>query len=448
MYICVCQKWLLNLEAMIIEFTVKNFRSIKEEAILSFEANSSKSKEQNYFVIQTESEEFKLTKSIAIYGANASGKSNVITAFHALLFLIKRSHKNDVGNPLPCYEPFLFDPNTRSANCEFSISFILGSKKHKLDVKYDKGIIYSETLSYFKSKKATVLYERKAPENIEEIKHEVDFKRELTSEGVKRDVMSNQLFLSKFNTDFHSMLTPICVYFKNMETAISSEPMRIKHLNDKIAEEIVTDSSFILLKERLKRLIDIADIHVVDINVEENEETSFKFPDNFPSKLKAQIIGDNKWSIEFIHKIFDKDIESGTHALPIDEESLGTQILFGLGARVLQTLEKGGILIYDELDNSLHPRLSRLLVKLFNNTKSNPNNAQLIISTHEVSIIDKDMLRSDQIWFVEKNLQGASTLFSAQDFDGIREDMPFDKWYQAGRFGGLPTMGDIDHIFE
>jgi AAA15 family ATPase/GTPase len=115
---------------------------------------------------------------------------------------------------------------------------------------------------------------------------------------------------------------------------------------------------------------------------------------------------------------------------------------------ILKALEKGETIIFDELDTSLHPRLSRFLVKLFLNPLSNPNNAQLIFTAHETNLLDKDMLRSDQIWFAEKNERGETLIYSAQDFEGVREDIPFDKWYLAGKFGAIPDIQDIQFIFD
>jgi AAA15 family ATPase/GTPase len=123
-------------------------------------------------------------------------------------------------------------------------------------------------------------------------------------------------------------------------------------------------------------------------------------------------------------------------------------MLFWRGRLILEKLQQGGVLIFDELDNSLHPKLVRLLVLLFTNPRSNPKNAQLIFATHEVTLLDRDLFRTDQIWFTEKNQFGETQLFSAQDFDGVREDVPFDKWYMAGKFGGLPKFEDIETIFN
>ena len=110
-------------------------------------------------------------------------------------------------------------------------------------------------------------------------------------------------------------------------------------------------------------------------------------------------------------------------------------------------METGGIMFIDELDNSLHPKLTKFLVKLFSNPISNPKNAQLVCATHEVTLLDKDMFRMDQVWFTEKNKFGASELYSIKDFDGVREGIPFDKWYYNGKFGGEPKIKEIEFIF-
>jgi len=127
---------------------------------------------------------------------------------------------------------------------------------------------------------------------------------------------------------------------------------------------------------------------------------------------------------------------------------MGTQILYSLGGKVLLTLQNGGVLIVDEFDTSLHPFLTRMLVLMFQSEKLNPQNAQLIFTSHDMTLLDRDIIRKDQVWIAEKNQYGASDLFSLQDFESVREETPFDKWYLAGKFGGLPTIKSVDTIFE
>jgi AAA15 family ATPase/GTPase len=123
-------------------------------------------------------------------------------------------------------------------------------------------------------------------------------------------------------------------------------------------------------------------------------------------------------------------------------------VLFTLGFSILKVLDEGGIFIFDELDGSLHPQLSSFLVRLFHNPITNSRNAQIIFSTHEVLLLDKNTFRKDQIWFTEKNKTGATEIFSANDFDGVRDDMPFGKWYLAGKFGGTPHISESKFILE
>ena len=110
-------------------------------------------------------------------------------------------------------------------------------------------------------------------------------------------------------------------------------------------------------------------------------------------------------------------------------------------------IEKGEILFVDELGNSLHTYLTKLLISLFQDTRINKKNAQLIFTTHDILLMDRTQFRRDQIWFAEKDKYGITDLFSLQDFSDVREDTPFDKWYLAGKFGGIPKIKSLDSLF-
>ncbi|MFI3262093.1 MAG: ATP-binding protein [Rikenellaceae bacterium] len=439
---------------MIVEFIARNFRSIKNDIVLSFESNSSKQKIENIFSAKygTKGNEHNLIKSLAIYGANASGKSNIINAFFALQYLIKSSHRNEIGNTIPCYEPFALSVENQNMPTYFEVSFIMPlltksgeqSTKFKYIVQYNKTKIEREELYIYNTVKDTLLFTRKSEA---QQFHTVEFKRSLNVEGAKKEVLENQLFLSKFNTDVHSVLTPICAYFRDIDIELADGSSRTKIINDRIAREIMSDSTN-SLKKKLIHLTEVADMSIKGISVKERDESEFNFLGIFPDKLKKKIIDDNKLNIEFEHPLYKGEQEVDTERISIERQSLGTQVIFGLGARMLQALEKGGVLFYDEINSSLHPLLSKFLVSLFNNNISNPKNAQLVVTSHEPSIIERGHLRSDQIWFVEKNVYGASELFSAQDFEGVREDIPFDKWYESGKFGAIPNIGSVTQMFD
>ncbi|NEP43038.1 MAG: ATP-binding protein, partial [Okeania sp. SIO2H7] len=148
------------------------------------------------------------------------------------------------------------------------------------------------------------------------------------------------------------------------------------------------------------------------------------------------------------HKVYrDGLLDGDTQFNFLEQESVGTQILYALGGLILLVLEIGYVIIVDELDNSLHPKLCKFLIKLFHNPVSNPKNAQIIFATHETTLLDRELFRKDQIWFTEKDKYGATELFSAQDFEGVKDDVPFDEWYLQGKFGGEPNIKEIEFIF-
>ncbi len=428
---------------MIIEFNTSNFRSIKDEMILSFEANSSKLKADNIHLAAYASGEHRhtLIKNTAIFGHNASGKSNILKAINTLRKLVVRSYLNEIGEDISCYEPFILDTQYATKNTEFNIKFITVGVKYEFGVKYNRDRIIEEMLYVYKTKQRTLLYTRN---DIDSDIHSVEFKKDLAVEGVKREVAKNQLYLSRFmSMEVHSVLSQVCLYFKNLDIELSTNASRTKFINDNIAMRILSDQSGVL-KNRLLRLMTIADIPIVGISIKELEgrDLSARIR-SFPRGMH-----NTRTEVKFRHKLYTDGELAGEGNISLEEQSLGTQVLFGLGARILSVLENGGVLIYDEFDNSLHPFLTKLLVRLFNSKKCNPQGAQLIITTHDYSIMGRDLLRTDQIWFVEKNECGGSELFSVQDFDGVREDVPFDKWYQSGKFGAIPTIGDMDYIFD
>ena len=130
------------------------------------------------------------------------------------------------------------------------------------------------------------------------------------------------------------------------------------------------------------------------------------------------------------------------------KESVGTRVLFALGGIILEALEKGGVVFFDELDNSLHPKLIKFLVRLFNNPITNKKGAQLVFATHEVTLLDKNTFRKDQIWFSQKSKYGCSELYCAKEIEGLRDDTNFELWYRTGKFGGNPKIKEVEFIFE
>jgi AAA15 family ATPase/GTPase len=154
-----------------------------------------------------------------------------------------------------------------------------------------------------------------------------------------------------------------------------------------------------------------------------------------------------KYEVSTSHTLFRNGEEVGQETLDLEDESLGTKKLFAIGALILDTLDDGGIIVIDELDKGLHPLISKLLINLFNSKKNNPNNAQLIFATHDSTLLDLEILRRDQISFVDKEYEGNSVYYKLSDIKGIRKDMPIDKWYLSGRFKAIPVTNEVNLRF-
>lgn len=430
---------------MIISFTIKNFRSYKDEAEFSFEAVDSDFKSENVTSIHLEDgEEIRLLKSAAIFGGNASGKSNTIWALYVLSNLVAHSLKNDVNTPIGGYYPYVLDAVSRNQPSQISIDFIVDSKRYRYEIVFNS-IIHRESLSIIKNGIEKNIFCVSISEK--DKKRNISINDGWESEALdlsNAKLLPNQLLLSELGTREANGLQNVYSFLSTIQAKIVGNVIDLKFNSVDVAETILKHSESDMFK-RLRRLIQIADIGIEDIRMQKHSDAEFKFPESVPAIIKQNFIEQNRWEFGMMHKLTDSS--KGYIALPMDWESTGTKNLFGVGARVLDILEKGGVLAFDEINTAIHPALFQLIVSLFNNNKSNPNNAQLLFTTHDVSIAGDGNLRADQVWFAEK-IDGASQLYSAQDFDDINISVPFDRWYRSGRFGALPKFGNIDYIFE
>lgn len=420
---------------MLIEFTVENFRSIRDAQTFTMEAFGSKFLlENNAGEIELAGgKQIRLLKSAVVYGANASGKSNLIKAFHNLCFMVTESGSFKVGKGINCYEPFLLDKHSEGEPTRFKITFIgKNNVKYVYEIAYNKEEIVSEKLDFYPNGKVSNLFKRGFSISTRYLGDDHSFDHVILGntlddkKNIKNQILNNQLFLSKFGENAHKQLTEIYQYFSEIIVGDALDKNDIKRLQEEVTEEINKPKNKHLLT-RLNNLIKIADTKIDSVSIKSIQDKLRPF---------AQ------------HAIYEGDTIVDEKSFNVEEESIGTQVLFTLGFTILKTLDKGGLFIFDELDSSLHPQLSSFLVRLFHNAITNSRNAQIIFSTHEVLLLDKNTFRKDQIWFTEKDKTGATELFCANDFDGVRDDMPFDKWYLAGKFGGTPHIAESKFIME
>lgn len=431
---------------MLLEFAVKNYRSIKGEQTFSMIADASKSKLDNTFEFQPvgASEHLRLLKSAVLYGANASGKSNLIRAFNLLRNLVVQTGRLAIDDRIEFYQPFLFDEECLAQPTEIKIQFLgFDGIKHVFEIHFNDIEILFEKLDFYPNGYPSSLYVRQA--NGETV-HQVKKGKSLKGQRIPVEIFRNQSFISKFGIDVpNSQLSPVYLYLSRILVLNALDTFRIGDLSQRVKDEISKPEN-LSLKTRLSKLLRIADTRIERIETKENTESDMAFPEGFPDSLRKQMLERYRQNVLAVHKLYSSNKEIGFKAIELDEESVGTNVLFAIGGTILQVLERGGLVVIDELDNSLHPKLVRFLVRLFSHPTSNPHHAQLLFATHEVTLLDREIFRKDQIWFSEKDRFGGSEYFSAGDVDGIRDDTNFELWYRTGKFGGQPKIKEIEFI--
>lgn len=433
---------------MILEFSVTNFRSIKHEQTFSMVAEATKSKPRNVFEARlAKNGTVRLLNAAVIYGPNASGKSNLFKAFYALGYLIGNSERFKIDQDIPCYEPFLLDLTSKGKPTRFELSFIGKDEvKYVYTIEYGLKEVFSETLDHYPKGQQNTLFSRKTDGGDY---HEMVPNGTLKKTGLVKRVLKNQLLLSRYGTEPHEQLNDVYRYFQGITVANATDSRVIGKMVDNLAEKMHLPENE-ALKTAVNSLVRAADAKIDSVLVKDRGEEGFEFlqqapfsdlPDDVKTKIKEQ----NKTQIFTNRSLFENGLKVGETEFDLKKnDSIGTITMFAFGGLIIEKLQKGGLALIDEMDNSLHPKLARFMVQLFSNPDINTKNAQLIFTTHEPLLMDKDMFRSDQIWFTEKNGFGETEIFSAQHFDGVREDIPFDKWYMAGKFGALPKINELE----
>lgn len=416
----------------IVKFKLKNFKSYKDEAEFSFEAQPSDFKSANVFVERlNDGREMRLLKTAVVYGPNASGKSNLIWGLRALSHFVRRSREYAVNKMIDA-EPFALDEDCLASTTEMTLDFISSGIYYSYHIEYTAvSFVVEELYEINQEEKSLVFSCNNGDVSYGSVLHSSSIDARNTR------ILRNHLLLSELATRPSDIID---VYY--MIANIVAEPVReridIKGQLDSVTTEYLKrDGSEFSMG--LKGIISKADMGISSMRIIEHGEDDFKFPDSMPTSVRTQIMDDNRWEYRFVHK----GRNGVNRELQIHEESTGTQRAFTVGTVILKSLKEGGMLAYDEMGMALHPRLFKSLVQMFCSSETNPNNAQLLFTSHDTSIISDDMMRADQVWFTEKNEFGESELYSAQDFEDASINMPFEEFYRRGRFGARPNITEL-----
>jgi len=418
---------------MLIQFSVNNYRSIKDTISLNMLVSKSKNdKLKNYFTVRN----YKVLRSAAIYGANASGKSNIVRAMAFMRTFVLNTFKIIQSTDKLPHEPFKLSNETENSSTTFEIIFFKDKIKYRYGFEYDSDTIYSEWLFADEKGKEAKLFVRDIDKedyvNREKFKEGLKF---FDKKNKKINISKNQLFIWKCDQENGEISKSIFNWFKNFNV-LDGVDIKANITLDLIGK--------LNLKKEVLELIKTGDIDIDDIGIEEEEIDNFNL---LPDVLKSNVSLDKvqKISINTKHKKFDKNGNViGKEEFDLNDESTGTKKLFSLAAPIIDTLQNGKILVIDELEANLHPILTQNLIKLFNNENINKKNAQLIFTTHDTNLLKPYIFRRDQIWFSEKNKFSSTEIYSLVEFKGVRASEDFEKQYIQGKYGAIPYIDKFE----
>lgn len=402
---------------MIAEIKFKNMFSFRDETVLSFEADKSKDLE-SYHVVEL-APDVKLLKLAVIYGANASGKSNIIKVCDFIRSFITCTPLNKAE--LIKIVPFLLNRTSKEQASEFSVSFYAmnGDKaiRYVYSVLLETTHIVRETLIYYLSQQPATVFERSMENNVSSIKFGQKVKISTAAkEEITLKCLPNMSVFAAYmqvNTNIAEMETVLQYLTKQMMPAIVPTSSLSRYAEEAIKKETA--------KEYILRYLQEADFNISNISSKEQE-------------TKKGVVNYTMYQ----HKVSSGLGGNDYYEFPELYESDGTIRTFGLASQIQNSIGSNAFLAVDEIESSLHPKLIEYMIEHF---LKESKQAQLLLTTHYDGLLgEEDLLRKDNIWFAEKNTDGASVLYPLTDFKGLNRISSLQKAYKFGKFGAVPNL--------
>lgn len=428
---------------MLIEFRVENHRSLRDEQVLTMEAAPRVGDADDPRPRQVAGHDKPLLPAAVLYGANASGKSNVLSAMTFMRDAVRWSFREwepDGGVPRDSFRW----SDKRSAESNYEIEFLAHETRFQYGFSLSDSHVSEEWMYCWPNGRKQLWFER--------VGQEFKFGEHLEgpNETIQRVTRPNSLFLSAAAQNNHDQLLSVYWWFRQIypvnllngrNAVFSSRHFTIEALLRESRSGFEQQSLFpdfefehkdlsleTIARTQIRDLLKAADLGIVDIRVTKDKASN----------------GRTVQRIYLLHLDGDEDAW-----LPLEEESRGTQTLFGMITPIYYALMNGGLLLIDELESSLHPLLGQAIVQMFNSPESNPHNAQLVFTTHDTNLLGTTLgeppLRRDQIWFTEKDKQGATKLYPLTDYKPRKEEN-LERGYLQGRYGAIPFLGDMTWI--
>jgi uncharacterized protein len=423
----------MQVPIMLLEFTVENYRSIKEPVTLSAVAQKApkrKSSAKTKRGVKSDAEicpgfpvegwDMELLPVMAIFGANASGKSNVLQSLDYLLMLMRG--KNSLERLyffIDSHQPFGLDEKSHSTPTRFDLTIVKNGLIYRYQLELFGQKVYREILSYTShtTKRMRHLFHREWSES----QSMYTWKNGEAFAGshiqLQPTISENDLFISLINRLKIKITAPLSEFLGVCIPGllpVPSDTMNIIYAN--LMRDTVETEEDMAIKRNIVQLLKMFDVGISDLE--------FRKPND---KDDAGIYA--------IHERKDGRKVSWK----FEEESLGTQSLFSFGCSILIILKEGGLVLFDELGSNLHPQITSYIIQLFQSLKTNPKGAQLIFTSHDNTLQRNQLLRRDEIWFTEKKPDQSTNLYSLADFK-VRNDLAIDKAYLDGRFGAVPFL--------
>ena len=420
---------------MILDFTVENYRSIYGKKTLTLEADKAikECNDSNLF----EHNKLILLKTLALYGANSSGKSNLVSAMYTMAKCVLSSVKLNDNEELD-FDPFLLLKNNTKPTM-FEVIFLKGNFCYRYGFRYNLEKIVEEWLfrkttprskeqmMFVRNEEGIYVEESNFPEGV----------------GCEEKTNDNRLFLSLCQQLGGETSRQVMSWFQSGFNVISGLNNHQYRSYSKLFFHKKEKSSEEALKFFQKLKLGFSNI----LTHEEEPIIPLRIPMELKALMQREMQGKKSIELDSIHHVYsDKGKVVGSINFSFEErESSGTNKLFDLSGPIFETLYNGSILVVDELDAKMHPLISQYIIELFNNSETNPNNAQLIFTTHDTHLLSQRILRRDQIWFTEKDSKEQTDLYSLMDIilpDGSkpRNDANYEKNYIAGRYGAIPYI--------
>ena len=425
---------------MIIQFKVANYRSIGAEQTLSFVAEKARRHPGNLISCKG----YKLLKSTALFGANASGKSNVVKAIQVMTNFVRDSAtRMNKGDIIEAAEPFRLDPTLKNKPSQFEITFVTNSIVYAYGFAVTQKRVESEWLTATRegTNSSVFQFKRTFHATLGKDEWEFDGFKDADKDQIQIRTKENMLALSVGTRENVEALDPAYSYLRegvmtfDMSGGISILGMQ--------AAQLCQDSES--MQYALASLLADADTGVENIRMETAAQNMPIPRSNMPRQLQEVFKSIKELAASNpAPRVITVRRDSRGNAVEFDfeeNESQGTQRFFAVSGPLLEALNKGAFVVVDELDASMHPLLTRRLLEIFQSPEANKNGAQLLFTTHDPSLLDQELFRRDQIWLAEK-CDGASTFFSLADIQPpIRNTESFLRNYLTGRYGGTPHLG-------